>query len=955
MHGIRSGAVKTGQAGSDTRFNERSMGMLRLPNVSQGAVVQDKTSKQTWLMRMLLTTLIAWLGGLTPGAAQNTGNASSNPPLVYVPGTAGGITEINSANNVVFATAPWAHGSNGGIAITPDGSRMYVDNAEDSSVSVFDTARNVPLMEIAVGQNPIGLAITPDGSRAYVSSQGSDTVSVIAIATNSVIKTISVGAGAHPIWVTISGDGSRAYVSNQDGGTISVIDTASNSVLTNIPIGSLPFHSAFSHDGRFLWVSVQGEGVVKLVDTNTNAIVSSIPAGPVPRGIAFTPDGTRAYVADFFSNTVAVIDVFGRSLTGFVTVGNSPWNLGITAKGIAYVANFADNTITVFDTSTSLVTATLPARQGPADVLVNTTARPRILNYSFLTFDPPGSTATTPVGINNLGQNVGTFRDTAGVVHGYLRQVDGSFVTIDPPGSIFTQAFAVNDAGTIVGFWQAQSGAFHGFSRSPSGAYTTEDFPGAVDSQITSVNSRGIRLGDYDLGNLTASTAFVEVGGVFTAFEDPAAAAMQTAALSINSENFISGFFDDPAGNEHSFVRTPEAQFHNFDFPGGDFTDAWQVNDLGQLVGQYATNFPNHGFVLSGAMGLTGPPSPCQFLSFDYPNSQNSGARGINNAGQITGFYGVRGSPARHGFLATPIPGGNGNQNNACQETTNFSTRHGASFESFDFPGSTNTQATAITPSGEIVGRYFTSNGSQHGFVLRDGAFKSVDVPGATFSTDVAWVNASGAIVGSYGDSLGGHGYVLSGGNFTTIDFPSANPVCTAGFGISNAGDVVGVEFVCSDFAHGHGYLLSRGQFTLVDFPGAVGTFPTMVIDSTRIVGAYVGSDNAVHGFLLSNGKFTTIDVHSSTFTWITGISPEGEIIGFYNDKDSNQHGFVLRDGEFVAIDIPGATTTEGNGIDPQGDVVGRYITPDGNTHGYFLRCATCSRPDPMGLPGSTQ
>ena len=626
------------------------------------------TFRLTFMSFMVFAALLLSTRGsfATPqGAPPVPSNQSLT--LIYVPGTAGGITEINSANNVAFATAPWAHGSNGGIAITPDGSRMYVSNHDVSSVEVFDTARNVPITEIAVGQNPIGLAITPDGSHAYVANQNSDTVSVIAIATNSVVQTIPVGAGANPIWVTISGDGSRAYVSNQYADTVSVIDTASNTVLTNIPIGSLPFHSSFAPGGRFLWVSVQGEDVVRIIDTSNYTVVASIPAGPNPRGIAFTPDGSRAYVADFFSNTVAVIDVFGSSLTGFVTVGNSPWNLGITPKGIAYVANFADNTVSVFDTATNVVTATLPARQGPADVLVNTTARPRILNYSFLAFDPPGSTATTPVGINNLGQNVGAFRDSAGVVHGYLRQVDGSFVTIDPPGSIFTQAFAINDAGTIVGFWQAQGGAFHGFSRSPSGEYTTEDFPGAVDSQITSVNSRGIRLGDYDLGNLTASTAFVEAGGVFTAFEDPAAAAMQTAALSINSENFISGFFDDPAGNEHSFVRTPEAQFHNFDFPGGDFTDAWQVNDLGQLVGQYATNFPNHGFVLSGAMGLTGSPSPCQFLSFDYPDSQNSALRGINNTGQITGFYRLRGSPARHGFLATPAVGGNSAQNNECQ------------------------------------------------------------------------------------------------------------------------------------------------------------------------------------------------------------------------------------------------------------------------------------------------
>lgn len=814
------------------------------------SVLRPALTSFTVLAALLSFTRGSW--AVPQGAPPVTGNQGLT--LVYVPGTAGGITEINSANNAIFATAPWAHGSNGGIAITPDGSRMYVDNAEDSSVSVFDTARNVPLVEIAVGQNPIGLAITPDGSRAYVSSQGSDTVSVIATATNSVIKTISVGAGAHPIWVTISADGSRAYVSNQDGGTIGVIDTASNTILTNIPIGSLPFHSAFSHDGRFLWVSVQGESVVKLVDTTTNTIVSVIPAGPVPRGIAFTADGSRAYVADFFSNTIAVIDVFGRSLTGFVTVGNSPWNLAITPKGIGYVANFADNTISVFDTSTNLVTATLSARQGPADVLVNTTAHPRILNYSFLAFDPPGSVDTVAHAVNNQGQIVGRFQDGAGIVHGYLRNTDGSFVTIDPPGSAFAVALGINNVGTIVGEWQALDGTFHGFTRSPSGFYTTADFPGSVDSELAAINSQGTTVGDYDLGDLSTSIAFVDARGMFTSFEDPAAAPMETAAFGINSGNFISGFFDDPAGNEHSFVRAPNAQFQNFDFPRADFTDSFKLNDSGSLVGQYATNFPNHGFMLSGAMSLSGPPSPCQFLSFDYPDSQNSGLRGINNVGQVSGFFRLRGAPGRHGFLATPaLGGGNGAQNNACQETANFSTRRGASFESFDFPGSTNTQATAITPSGEIVGRYSASDGSQHGFVLRDGAFTSVDIPGAT-STDAAWVNASGAIVGTYGTNVGGHAYVLSGGAITTIDFPSANPVCTTGFGISNAGDVVGVGFACSDFSHGHGYLFSKGQFTVIDVPGATGTFPTMVIDSTRIVGTYVGSDGVFHGFLRQAG-----------------------------------------------------------------------------------------------------
>lgn len=261
---------------------------------------------------------------------------------------------------------------------------------------------------------------------------------------------------------------------------------------------------------------------------------------------------------------------------------------------------------------------------------------------------------------------------------------------------------------------------------------------------------------------------------------------------------------------------------------------------------------------------------------------------------------------------------------------------------SIDFPGSTDTEATAISPAGEIVGRYLTGDGRQHGFALRDGAFSNIDVPGAD-STDLDWINARGQMVGSYSIGGKGHAYVLSGSVFTTIDFPSITPVCTAGFGISNAGDVVGVEFVCSDFLHGHGYLFSGGQFTLVDVPGATGTFPTMVIDPTRIVGTYFGSDGIFHGFRLSSGTFSTIDFPNSTFTWITGMNPEGDIVGFYNSQDGKQHGFVERDGQFVSFNLPGAISSEGNGINPLGNVVGRYVTPDGKTHGYFLRCVGCN------------
>ena len=54
-------------------------------------------------------------------------------------------------------------------------------------------------------------------------------------------------------------------------------------------------------------------------------------------------------------------------------------------------------------------------------------------------------------------------------------------------------------------------------------------------------------------------------------------------------------------------------------------------------------------------MDLNGPPSPSQFFSFDYPDSQATALLGINNAGQVAGFFHLRGEPANHGFLATRV------------------------------------------------------------------------------------------------------------------------------------------------------------------------------------------------------------------------------------------------------------------------------------------------------------
>jgi probable HAF family extracellular repeat protein len=257
-------------------------------------------------------------------------------------------------------------------------------------------------------------------------------------------------------------------------------------------------------------------------------------------------------------------------------------------------------------------------------------------------------------------------------------------------------------------------------------------------------------------------------------------------------------------------------------------------------------------------------------------------------------------------------------------------------FFTIDYPmaGVTDTEATAINASGEIVGRYFTPDGHQHGFTLINGQYQSIDVPGAVSVTDAAWLNDRGDIVGGYNTATVGPAYVLSAGVYITIEYPGAS--VTTGWGISDGGDVVGTEFN-DNFLAAHGYLFRYGYFSTIDVPNAQATWPTGVLDPTTIVGTYYGPDSVDRGFLFYQGKFRTINFPNSTFTWITGINSLGHIVGFYNLSDGIQHGFVWKNGRYITIDVPGATGTEANGIGSQDDVVGRYYTADGHTHGYFL------------------
>ena len=102
---------------------------------------------------------------------------------------------IDTANNAVTARIP-VDSASIGVAVTPDGTKVYVANRYSlgySNVSVIDTARNTVTATIPVGIQAAGVAVAPDGTKVYVANQVSNTVSVIDTASNAVTATIPVG------------------------------------------------------------------------------------------------------------------------------------------------------------------------------------------------------------------------------------------------------------------------------------------------------------------------------------------------------------------------------------------------------------------------------------------------------------------------------------------------------------------------------------------------------------------------------------------------------------------------------------------------------------------------------------------------------------------------------------------------------------------------------------------
>ncbi len=270
-----------------------------------------------------------------------------------------------------------------------------------------------------------------------------------------------------------------------------------------------------------------------------------------------------------------------------------------------------------------------------------------------------------------------------------------------------------------------------------------------------------------------------------------------------------------------SAEATVDYIFETIEVPGVDFLELTSSNDLGHYAGN--TRSPD-GEKIVGFTLIDGV-----FSTYDVPGSLKTVFYGLNNAGQVVGYYDDADEVA-HGVVV--------------QE---------GELTQFDFSGAAETNIFGVSEVGVLIGNIFDADGAIRGFV----GDEQFDAPGAmiTYADDI---NAAGILVGSYVDADGiYHGYIRHvDGSFTTFDFPGMLSNLESLFvnAINDAGVIVFRAQAVDDIQRSY-VLLPDGNSMELRVPGSVVTVARDIDMQGKIAGYYDTPDGRRHGFVAGIGE----------------------------------------------------------------------------------------------------
>ncbi len=217
-----------------------------------------------------------------------------------------------------------------------------------------------------------GLAVSPDGKRLYIALSKRNVVTVVDVASETVIAAVRVGVA--PFRVLVSRDSKTVFVANRGGrypakdnpevgksagtrlaidprtdaalrGSISFID-AKTFTTFEMDEGRQPTGLALSRDAKTLYVANSDEDTVTAIDIDTHSVRKSLSLQPqadagfgqLPTDLALSDDGNTLHVTCGGGNSIAVVGLPDLELKGFLPAAWFPIAIA-ERNGTLFVGN----------------------------------------------------------------------------------------------------------------------------------------------------------------------------------------------------------------------------------------------------------------------------------------------------------------------------------------------------------------------------------------------------------------------------------------------------------------------------------------------------------------------------------------------------------------------------------------------------------------------------------------
>jgi probable HAF family extracellular repeat protein len=291
---------------------------------------------------------------------------------------------------------------------------------------------------------------------------------------------------------------------------------------------------------------------------------------------------------------------------------------------------------------------------GPTSYASDINALGQVVGYS----NPRGSLNyhaffwTRSGGMQDLGTLGGRTSFAYGLNNIGVWTKSGGMQDLGTLGGTLSNALSINDSGQVVGgsptgpsglstqaFLWTKGGGFQGLG-TLGGSY----------SFAYSINSQGQVVGSSVMPGDTIQHDFLwsQAAGM----KDVGTIGDGSIPMRINNRGDYVGYSIKIGGNDRAFIWTSTTGHVDLGTLGGGFSQAWCMNDRGQVVGRSglaADNITAHAFLWTATEGMQ------DLNKFLHPHSRwvLTAATAINNVGQIVG-WGTKNGKEERAFLLTP-------------------------------------------------------------------------------------------------------------------------------------------------------------------------------------------------------------------------------------------------------------------------------------------------------------